>query len=124
MKEETLRNYEGGIGYFKSNARVTVNFFYSEFEDKIESVTDQEGDRVTINAGNATHYGLELAANVAHAGWDAFLTDFTVPTGLDISQVTVTFSVEAAPSSTYLSFVLGISASEYLKYELGSFIAC
>ncbi len=71
---ETLTNLEVGVGFFNPSARVTVNYFHSKFEDKIESVTDQEGDRVTINAGNATHSGLELAANGAYEGWDAFIS--------------------------------------------------
>jgi len=74
LKEETLTNYEVGIGYYKSNTRVTANYFYSIFEDKIESVANQTGEFVTINAGNATHHGLELAASGTLASWDAFLS--------------------------------------------------
>ncbi|MCK5505279.1 MAG: TonB-dependent receptor, partial [Thermodesulfovibrionia bacterium] len=74
LTEETLTNYEGGIGFYNPNARVTVNYFYSKFEDKIESVELQNGEFLTINAGNATHHGLELAANGAYSGWDASLS--------------------------------------------------
>lgn len=96
LKEETLTNYEGGIGYYKSNARVTANFFYSKFEDKIESVTNQEGDRVTMNAGNATHYGLELAANVAYSGWDAYLSLSAGSNTWDEMNVSEIFGTDSA----------------------------
>ncbi len=63
LKEETLNNIELGLGYRTDNFTVNANFYSMDFEDKIESVTNQEGDRVTINAGNAKHQGVELAAS-------------------------------------------------------------
>lgn len=95
LKEETLTNFEGGIGFTHPNARVTLNYFHSKFEDKIESVTNQAGDRVTMNAGNATHSGIELAANGSYAGWDGFLSISVGKNEWDDMNVDVIFGTPA-----------------------------
>ncbi|MDJ0837238.1 MAG: TonB-dependent receptor [Acidobacteriota bacterium] len=63
LDEESLTNLELGFGYRSRNMNLSVNYYVMEFEDKIESVTDSNGDRETINAGDADHTGLEVALN-------------------------------------------------------------
>ena len=63
LKEETLNNAELGISYRTPVIAVTVNGYYMDFQDRIEGTTNQEGDRLTINAGNSEHLGVEMAVN-------------------------------------------------------------
>lgn len=61
LQEESLTDLELGFGFRSKNHAVTVNLYHMEFEDKIESTRDSNGDRWTINAGNADHDGFEIA---------------------------------------------------------------
>jgi hypothetical protein len=70
LEAETLNNIELGIGYASKYFSVKANAYLMNFEDKIESVTNQEGDRVTINAGKAKHQGIEIAANFRYENLD------------------------------------------------------
>ncbi|GAB4371364.1 MAG: TonB-dependent receptor [Calditrichia bacterium] len=70
LTEETLDNIELGVGYASRYFAVKANFYIMNFEDKIESVTDQEGDRVTINAGKAKHQGVEMEAAARYGKFD------------------------------------------------------
>ena len=135
LKEETLRNFEVGFGYSTRNLSVSANYYYMKFEDKIASVTDQAGDRVTINAGNAIHKGLELAANGRYGIVDGSLS-ITVSSnrwnklnvkkifGINASNVidkVVPFSPENLTHASFgvsfaPNFRIGLSADAWNKY--------
>ncbi len=70
LKPETLTNYEIGLGYYTRYYVLKANYYIMDFTDKIEYVTDQAGDRVTINAGQARHQGLELEAMARYRNLD------------------------------------------------------
>lgn len=74
LKEETLKNWEFGIGYSSRYYAIKANYYIMDFEGKIESVTDQKGERVTINAGNSRHKGLEIEARARVKKVDANLS--------------------------------------------------
>lgn len=57
-KGETI---EGGLGYNHDPFKVDVTYYYTKYTDKIESITDLHGDSKTINAGKATHQGIEFS---------------------------------------------------------------
>jgi len=63
LDPEKSANIEFGVGYRTANMAVDANYYILNFEDKIESITDQGGNRETINAGKAKHQGLELMAS-------------------------------------------------------------
>ncbi len=63
LKPETIQNLEFGAAYRAHNITFEANYYRMRFSDKIEYVTNQEGDRETINAGSAVHQGVELSAN-------------------------------------------------------------
>jgi hypothetical protein len=71
LDAETLTNIELGLGYRTAQFAVAANFYTMDFEDKIESVTNQSGDRETINAGKSKNQGFELMANARLNKWDA-----------------------------------------------------
>lgn len=71
LDEETLTNIEFGAGYSHRYFSVKANYYIMTFEDKIESVTNQNGDRVTMNAGEAEHKGIELEAAAKYNKFDA-----------------------------------------------------
>ena len=79
----------------------TLRAFIS-YEDAVGRV-DLNGDGIAAALGNATpaqsREDRYQPTWTTTAGWDAFTLDFTVPTGLDISQLNVTFSVEALPGA-------------------------
>lgn len=61
LNPEKGNTIEGGVGYNKGKFKADVNYYYTNFTDKIESITDEHGDSKTINAGKATHQGVELS---------------------------------------------------------------
>ena len=71
ITEETLTNLEFGVGYRHKLFAVEANWYRADFEDKIESVTRQDGNRDVINAGNALHTGFEVAATARIGKIDA-----------------------------------------------------
>jgi len=135
LTEETLKNLEFGFGYTTRNFTLTANYYYMKFEDKIESVTDQGGNRVTINAGNAIHKGLELAANGRYGIIDGAVS-FTISSnrwdqmnvekifGINASDVidkVVPFSPENLSHASFgvsfaPNFRIGLSADAWNKY--------
>ncbi|GAB4330895.1 MAG: TonB-dependent receptor [Calditrichia bacterium] len=74
LDPETLENIEFGLGYRHRYFSVKANYYIMNFKDKIEAVTNQEGDRETINAGKAKHQGLELEANARYNNFDATIS--------------------------------------------------
>lgn len=60
ISAETLQDAEVGFGYRSERQALTVNGYRMAFMDKITSITDSNGDRQTLNAGNAVHRGVEL----------------------------------------------------------------
>jgi hypothetical protein len=77
LKEESLTNSEIGIGYRSTRLAANLNYYMMEFEDKIESITDINGDRETINAGNADHDGIEFSLNYMINQQFSFRSSFT-----------------------------------------------
>jgi outer membrane receptor protein involved in Fe transport len=74
LEAETLSNIELGLGYKTDNYFVKANLYSMDFDDKIESVTNQSGDRETINAGNSKHQGIEIEAGGRFSKWDAMIS--------------------------------------------------
>ncbi len=60
LKPETATSIECGIGFNSLNLNTKLNYYYSRYNDKIESVVDINEQRRTMNAGNAVFHGLEL----------------------------------------------------------------
>ena len=50
---------------------LNVNYYRTNFTDKIERVTSIQGDRQTVNAGKALHWGVETSVNAMLGGLDA-----------------------------------------------------
>jgi outer membrane receptor protein involved in Fe transport len=74
LEAETLSNIELGVGYKTDDYFIKANFYSMDFDDKIESVTNQSGDRETINAGNSKHQGVEIEAGGRFSQWDAMIS--------------------------------------------------
>jgi len=74
LDPETLTNIEVGVGYLGKYYTVKANFYLMNFDDKIESVYNRTGDRVTINAGKAEHRGIEVEAHGRWRKFDAMLS--------------------------------------------------
>ncbi|MCH8325528.1 MAG: TonB-dependent receptor [Bacteroidetes bacterium] len=96
LTEETLKNYEAGLVYSTRNFTLSANYYYLKFEDKIQSVTDQGGDRVTINAGNAIHKGIELSANGRYKKVDGSISVTVSSNKWDELNVQKIFGIDAA----------------------------
>jgi len=63
LKPEKAETVEFGVGYEHPNISAGVNYYLTNYLDKIESITDALGDTRTINAGKAVHEGVELSGN-------------------------------------------------------------
>ena len=135
ISEEKLTNIEGGIGYQNSYLTVNANYYHAKFEDKIESVQQQDGSYETINAGAATHQGFELAASGVYEKFDANLSISVSSNEWDEMNYQTIFSVPASdvvgkkvpfsPQNMYnvgigYSFIhglrLGVSANGWSDY--------
>jgi outer membrane receptor protein involved in Fe transport len=96
VKEETISTFEFGFGLNDKNVSLTANKYFSKFEDKIESVTNQDGDRETVNAGNADHNGVEVALNIRVTPTITFNSSVSISDNkwvdLDVQQI---FGVDA-----------------------------
>jgi outer membrane receptor protein involved in Fe transport len=63
LEPEKSTNMEFGIGYQSAGLGAKVNYYHTQYEDKIESVQDLQGDWSTLNAGKALHQGVEVELN-------------------------------------------------------------
>jgi len=57
-KGETI---EGGFGYKNEKIKVDATYYHTQYKDKIQKTIDLHGDTKTVNAGQATHQGVELS---------------------------------------------------------------
>lgn len=71
LDAEKLTNYEIGLSYNEANFALGANVYLMDFEDKIERVTEQDGNNTTVNAGAARHKGIELNGVYQKAQFDA-----------------------------------------------------
>jgi TonB-dependent receptor-like protein len=62
LDPEQASTVEFGVGYEGVGWNMTTNFYQTIYADKIESTVQQNGDYLTINAGEATHQGVEFDA--------------------------------------------------------------
>ena len=73
LSPETSRTYEGGIDLFYGPLESSLTYFYTDFDDKIESVSKPGWIQTWENIGSATIHGLEgkVSCDVASLfGWD------------------------------------------------------
>ncbi|PIE91446.1 MAG: hypothetical protein CR997_00915 [Acidobacteria bacterium] len=132
LKEEDLTDLELGFGYHSANVAFTFNYYMLTFENKIQSVTDNNGDRETLNAGNADMNGLELSFKWMvndNFTWSASYTgadnEWTAPN----SNIDVIFFIDAdeivgkkVPGSPQTMFFTELAYTEgnffgYLNYN-------
>jgi outer membrane receptor protein involved in Fe transport len=74
LDPEKATTMEIGIGYEGVGWSVTTNVYQTIYSDKIEGVLQQSGDYLTINAGEATHKGVELDAEFMINNFDGGLS--------------------------------------------------
>ena len=71
LKPEKAETIEFGIGYTGVIFDASVNYYITDYTDKIESVDDEQYGSITMNAGRARHQGWEISGNAAWDNWDA-----------------------------------------------------
>ncbi|MCD6185420.1 MAG: TonB-dependent receptor [Deltaproteobacteria bacterium] len=59
LDPEESQTYEGGIDFSYPGTNASLTYFYTEFDDKIESATTPTGDRTWENIGSAAMSGFE-----------------------------------------------------------------
>jgi hypothetical protein len=59
LKPESVINGEVGFGYLTRNFEYKINYYRTQFYDKIATVIDINDRRTTLNAGNAVYQGFE-----------------------------------------------------------------
>ena len=64
LDPETSRTYEVGVDYYYQAISSSLTYFYTDFEDKIESVRLSNGIDTWENLGDADISGLEASINV------------------------------------------------------------
>lgn len=73
LDPEKATTIEFGAGYSGIGWNVNANYYMTTYEDKIESSLQQNGEYLTVNAGEAEHKGLELEAAMDMGNLDASL---------------------------------------------------
>lgn len=71
LDPEKATTFEVGIGYAGNGWNFAANVYNTKYEDKIESTLLQNGDYLTVNAGEATHQGIEVDAGFVINNIDA-----------------------------------------------------
>ncbi|MFO7896497.1 MAG: TonB-dependent receptor, partial [Candidatus Cloacimonadales bacterium] len=71
LNPEKGETFEVGAGYRNDIFKSDITYYHTKFTDKIENITDQHGDSKTINAGNATHRGIEISLGGKYNNFDA-----------------------------------------------------
>ena len=74
LDPEKATTVEFGVGYEGVGWNANANYYITDYEDKLESTYLLEGEYITINAGNARHQGLELAANFVYGNIDGAIS--------------------------------------------------
>ena len=59
LEPEKVTDIEAGINIREKWFELSITGYLIEYEDRIESITNQDGGRLTINVGDATHKGIE-----------------------------------------------------------------
>jgi outer membrane receptor for monomeric catechols len=59
LQPEIANGFEIGIGYTSLLFKSKLNYYHTQYQDKIESVSDINAQRQTLNAGQAVFQGLE-----------------------------------------------------------------
>ncbi|MCP3940694.1 MAG: TonB-dependent receptor [Desulfobacteraceae bacterium] len=59
LQPETSKTYEGGFEFYKGSFSSGLTYFYTDFKDKIESVTKSNGNKSWDNLGRAVISGFE-----------------------------------------------------------------
>jgi len=70
---EKASTIEFGVGYKNGDLKADLTMYSTKYVDKIESVTFGQGDQLTtatINAGEATHQGIELSFSSTFGNFD------------------------------------------------------
>jgi len=74
LDPEKASTFELGLGYDGIGWNVLVNYYNTKYEDKLESTYTEEGEYLTINAGEATHKGVEFEGNLVYNNFDLTAT--------------------------------------------------
>ena len=61
LEPEKVTNIEAGLNVRTRNFEFSLAGYHIDYTDRIESITDQSFERLTINVGNATHKGIEAS---------------------------------------------------------------
>ncbi|MCU0645417.1 MAG: TonB-dependent receptor, partial [bacterium] len=62
LNSESVNSFEFGTSYQATNFMANVGYYYTLFDNKIESVIDMNDRRTTMNAGRALFQGIECEA--------------------------------------------------------------
>ncbi|MCD4828063.1 MAG: TonB-dependent receptor [Candidatus Cloacimonetes bacterium] len=74
LKPEKTQTLEWGLGYTGIILDANVNYYITNYTDKIESVSDEQLGNITMNAGRARHQGWEFTAKVDDGTCDLMLS--------------------------------------------------
>lgn len=119
LDPETLTNIEFGLGYATSIIGLQANVYMMTFEDKIESVVNQEQDFETFNAGNADHIGFELMARGRMDQVDGMLSfSYSQNEWTDLSVTEIFGEDASAVEGKQVPFVPALMLNAELGYNL------
>ncbi|MCD4817562.1 MAG: TonB-dependent receptor [Candidatus Cloacimonetes bacterium] len=74
LNPEKTSTIEFGGGYTGLIFDASVNYYITDYEDRVESIYLESGESYTINAGNAKHKGIEFSGNMNINNLDAMIS--------------------------------------------------
>jgi len=127
---ESANSFELGIGYQEMNLRLNLDYYYTMFNNKIESVIDINDRRITMNAGKALFQGIECemnwrfnnfdfaaAANFAKNRWKKMnVKEIFNSDASDVEGKVVPFAPEKMLTSS-IGYTLNASPSAQIRFN-------
>ncbi len=127
---ESVNSFEVGVGYHEMNFRVNLDYYYTMFNNKIESVVDINDRRTTMNAGNALFQGIECemnwrfnnfdfaaAATYANNRWKKMnVKEIFDSDARDVEGKVVPFAPEKM-LTTSIGYTLNVSPSDQFRFQ-------
>lgn len=96
LDPEKVSTIEGGLAYEGIGWNVGVNYYDTKYEDKIEDTYLQNGERLTVNAGEANHSGIEFSAGLNMNSFDAAVSGTMAKNRWEKMNVDKIFGIDAA----------------------------
>lgn len=118
LKPEKSETYEGGLDFSYTSFNVGLTYFHTDFKDKIESYTKNNGDTSYMNLGKAEIEGIE--GSFSYDIGSLFSWDYQIKPYVSFTRLTKYKDKKANEDLKYISDLhvsYGIMASDFSGFS-------